>query len=67
MPDDRSRFTARDAVGAGMLLLSVNLACAGVGAGVGAIFGALVPLLIVGFLVGFGVGLAVVIKRFSTL
>jgi hypothetical protein len=67
MPDDPPRFTARDAIGAGMLLLSVNLACAGIGAAVGAVLGALVPLLLVGFFVGFGVGLTAVIKRFSSL
>ena len=67
MPDNRSRFTARDAAGAGMLLLSVNIVCAAIGAGLGAIVGALVPLLLVGFFIGFGAGIAVVIRRFSAL
>jgi hypothetical protein len=67
MPEDRPRFTARDAIGAGVLLLAVNLLCAGIGAGIGAILGALIPLALVGFFAGFGVGLAVVIKRFSAL
>jgi hypothetical protein len=67
MPDSQSRFTARDAAGAGMLLLAVNLICAAIGAALGALIGALVPLLLVGFFVGFGVGIAVVIRRFSSL
>jgi hypothetical protein len=58
-------MTGRDAVGAGFLLLAVNLLCAGIGAGIGALVGALVPLLLVGFFVGFGAGIAFVIKRFS--
>ena len=64
MPDSRPGFTGRDAAGAGFLLLSVNLACAGIGAGIGALIGALVPLLIAGFFVGFGVGIYVVARRF---
>lgn len=65
MPDNRSRFTGRDAAGAGMLLLAVNLTCAAIGAGLGALIGAVVPLLLAGFFIGFGVGIAVVIRRFS--
>jgi hypothetical protein len=65
MPDDRSRFTGRDAAGAGMLMLAVNLLCAGIGAALGALTGAFVPLLLAGFFVGFGAGIAVVIRRFS--
>jgi hypothetical protein len=57
-------MTGRDAAGAGFLLLSVNLVCAGIGAGLGALVGALVPLLIAGFFIGFFVGIAVVAKRF---
>jgi hypothetical protein len=56
--------TGRDAAGAGMLLLSVNLACAGLGAGIGALVGALVPLLLAGFAVGFFLGIGVVVRRF---
>jgi hypothetical protein len=56
--------TGRDAAGAGMLLLSVNLGCTAVGAGIGALVGALVPLLLVGFAVGFFVGIGVVARRF---
>jgi hypothetical protein len=57
-------MTGGNAAGAGFLLLSVNIVCAGIGAGLGALVGALVPLLIVGFFVGFFVGIAVVIRRF---
>lgn len=53
------------AAGAGMLLLAVNLTCAGVGAGIGALVGALLPLLLAGFFAGFFAGIAVVIKRFG--
>lgn len=56
----------RDAAGAGMLLLSVNLVCTGIGAGLGALVGALVPLLLAGFFIGFFAGIAVVAKRFRT-
>jgi hypothetical protein len=59
--------TGRDAAGAGLLLLSVNIVCAAIGAGLGALVGALVPLLIAGFLIGFFVGIAVVAKRFRNL
>jgi hypothetical protein len=55
----------RDVAGAGFVLLSVNLVCAGIGAGIGALVGALVPLLIVGFFIGFFLGIAFVIKQFS--
>ena len=64
MPEPRASFTARDAAGAGFLLLSVNLVCAGVGAGLGALVGALVPLLLVGFFLGFFLGVWYVAKRF---
>jgi hypothetical protein len=59
--------TGRDAAGAGLLLLSVNIVCAAIGAGLGALVGALVPLLIAGFFIGFFVGIAVVAKRFRNL
>jgi len=64
MSNSRPPITGRDAAGAGALLLSVNLLCAGVGAGIGALLGAVVPLLLVGFLLGFLVGIRVVAKRF---
>jgi hypothetical protein len=64
MTDDRQSFTGRDVAGAGLLMLAVNLACAGVGAAVGALVGAFVPLLLLGFGVGFFLGMAVVAKRF---
>jgi hypothetical protein len=67
MTNSRPPFTGRDAAGAGALLLSVNLACAGVGAAVGALVGALVPLLLVGFVIGFFVGIRVVASRFRGL
>ncbi len=60
-------LTGRDAAGAGALLLTVNLVCAGAGAGIGALIGALVPLLLVGFFIGFFAGIAFVAKRFRTL
>ena len=64
MPDGPTQFTAADAAGAGLLMLAVNLVCAGIGAGLGALVGALVPGLLVGFGVGFGLGIRVIIKRF---
>jgi hypothetical protein len=65
MTNRRPRITGRDAAGAGALLMSVNLICAGIGAAIGALLGALVPLLLVGFFVGFFLGIRVVAKRFS--
>jgi hypothetical protein len=65
MAHTRRALSGRDAAGAGVLALTVNLACAGIGAGVGALVGALVPLMVAGFGVGFFIGMAVVIKRFS--
>jgi hypothetical protein len=67
MPEPRPTLSGRDAAGAGMLLLSTNLLCMGIGAGIGALVGALVPLVLVGFFIGFFAGIAVVIKRFRTL
>ena len=58
-------MAGRDVAGAGFVLLSVNLVCAGIGAGIGALVGALVPLLIAGFFIGFFLGIAFVIKQFS--
>jgi hypothetical protein len=64
MTNSRPPITGRDAAGAGALLLSVNLICAGLGAGLGALVGALVPLLLVGFFIGFFLGIYVVARRF---
>ena len=63
----RPVVTGRDVAGAGMLMLSANALCAGVGAGLGALVGAVVPLAVAGFLVGFFVGIYVVAKRFREL
>jgi hypothetical protein len=60
-------MSGRDAAGAGMLLLAVNLVCMAIGAGIGVLVGAVVPFVLAGFFVGFGVGLAVVINRFRDL
>jgi hypothetical protein len=67
MTNRRPPSTGRDAAGAGALMFSVNLMCAGVGAAVGALVRTLVPLLRAGFFVGFFVGIAVVAKRFRGL
>ncbi|HEV7175000.1 MAG TPA: hypothetical protein VGN29_05880 [Solirubrobacteraceae bacterium] len=64
MTNSRPPITGRDVAGAGMLLLSVNLVCAGIGAGIGALVGALVPLFLLGFFVGFFLGIYVVSDRF---
>jgi hypothetical protein len=64
MSSGRTPISGKDVAGAGFLLLSVNLACAGIGAGIGALVGAVGPLLIVGFFVGFFLGIYVVIRRF---
>lgn len=60
----RPPVTGRDVAGAGALMLSANLLCAGIGVGIGALVGALVPLGLAGFLIGFLVGIRVVISRF---
>jgi len=60
-------LNGKDVAGAGALLLSVNLVCAGIGAGLGALVGAVVPLFLAGFLVGFLAGIAVVVNRFRDL
>ena len=57
----------RNAAGAGMLLLAVNLLCTGVGAGIGAAVGAVAPLAAAGSFVGFFGGIAVVRTRFRDL
>jgi len=67
MTNNRPPFSGRDAAGAGALLLSVNLMCAGVGAAIGALIGAVIPLLLVGFFLGFFLGIRVVASRFRGL
>jgi len=75
MTNRRPPFTGRDAdrAGAGALMLSVNLMCAGAGigagagAGAGALVGAVVPLALAGLFVGFFLGIAVVAERFRHL
>ena len=67
MTNSRPPLSGRDAAGAGALLLSVNVICAGLGAALGALLGAVVPLALVGFGVGFFLGIAVVDKRFRHL
>lgn len=67
LPSGRPVVTGADAAVAGVLMLSVNLACAGLGAALGALVGAVVPLALVGFFVGFGLGGLVVARRFRTL
>jgi hypothetical protein len=64
---NRRPQTGRDAAGAGAVLLSVNLLCAGAGAGLGALVGGVVPGLLVGFFIGFFLGIAVVANRFRDL
>jgi hypothetical protein len=64
MTNRRPPTTGRDVAGAGALLLSVNLMCAGAGAGLGALVGLTVPLLLVGFFIGFFLGIYVVANRF---
>jgi hypothetical protein len=64
MTNRRPPVSGKDVAGAGALLLSVNLGCAGIGAGLGALVDARVPLLLVGFSVGFFLGIYVVFRRF---
>jgi hypothetical protein len=64
MTNSRPSITGRDVAGAGILLLTVNLVCAGIGAGVGALVGATVPLMLLGFFIGFFLGIYVVSNRF---
>ncbi|MGO9956443.1 MAG: hypothetical protein ACLP50_10755 [Solirubrobacteraceae bacterium] len=63
----RPPVTGRDVAGAGALMLSVNVMCAGVGAAIGALLGAVVTLAIAGFLIGFLLGIYVVARRFHDL
>jgi hypothetical protein len=67
MTNSRPPTTGRDVAGAGALLLSVNLVCAGIGAGLGALVGATIPLLLAGFFIGFFLGIYVVSRRFHDL
>jgi hypothetical protein len=67
MTHRRPPITGRDVAGAGVLLISVNLACAAVGAGIGALAGDVGLLAVAGFLVGFFVGIYVVSRRFREL
>lgn len=67
MSNSRPPIGGRDVAGAGALLLSVNLVCAGVGAGIGVLLGAFIPLLLAGFFVGFFLGIYVVARRFHDL
>jgi hypothetical protein len=47
-----------------MLMLSVNLLCAGAGAGLGALAGSVAAGLVLGFFIGFALAIFVVAKRF---
>lgn len=67
MTNSRPPISGRDVAGAGALLLSVNLVCAGIGAGLGALVGATIPLLLAGFFIGFFLGIYVVSRRFHDL
>jgi hypothetical protein len=64
MTNSRPPITGRDVAGAGMLLLTVNLVCAGIGLGLGALIGAAVPIMLAGFFIGFFLGIYVVSNRF---
>ena len=62
-----SKTPARDAAGAGALLIGTILACAGVGLGIGALVGAPAALGIVAGFAGVGVGFSLVYRRFKDL
>jgi hypothetical protein len=62
-----SKTPARDAAGAGALLIGTILACAAVGLGVGALIGAPAALAIAGGFAGVGVGFWLVHSRFKDL
>jgi hypothetical protein len=62
-----SRTPAREAAGAGALLIGTILACAAVGMGIGALIGAPAALGIAGGFVGVGVGFGLVYGRFKDL
>lgn len=65
MTNSRPPVTARDAAGAGALMLATNALCAGVGAAIGVLVGAVTALAVAGFFVGFLVGIYVVGRRFG--
>ena len=67
MTNGRPPLTGRDAAGAGALMLTVNLLCAGAGAGLGWLAGSVAAGLVTGFFVGFALAIAVVVKRFRDL
>jgi hypothetical protein len=62
-----SRTPAREAAGAGALLIGAILACAAVGLGIGALIGAPAALGIIGGFAGLGVGFRLVYGRFKHL
>ena len=62
-----SRTPAREAAGAGALLIAAILACAAIGLGIGALIGAPAALGIVGGFAGVGVGFWLVYSRFKDL
>jgi hypothetical protein len=62
-----SRTPAREAAGAGALLIATILACAAVGLGIGALIGAPAALGIAGGFAGVGIGFWVVYRRFKDL
>lgn len=62
-----SKTPARDAAGAGALLIAAILACAAIGLGIGALIGLPAALGIAGGFVGVGVGFRIVYGRFKDL
>ena len=62
-----SKSPARDAAGAGALLIGTILTCAAVGLGIGALIGLPVALGIAGGFAGVGVGFWVVYVKFKDL
>jgi hypothetical protein len=62
-----SKGPARDAAGAGALLIGTILACAAVGLGIGLLVGAPAALAITGGFAGVGGGFWVVYSRFKHL
>jgi hypothetical protein len=62
-----SKTPAREAAGAGGLLIATILACAAIGLGIGALVGAPAALGIAGGFIGVGVGFWLVRTRFRDL
>jgi hypothetical protein len=62
-----SRTPAREAAGAGALLIATILSCAAIGLGIGALIGAPAALAIAGGFAGVGVGFWLVYSRFKDL